>query len=532
MNTIERMPRPTGVTILAQQMNKAKSKKLRKQRKEKLISHIVNIYTMSGFRINDRTLSIPQLATLLKTKVETIQSAMLGTSHTLEAFKDPQKLSDTAAALANMSTLWAIQDRGTVQHQLEILMKSQGEKYMPFISGEISRLLSTLLQSNKQVAEIFRTFYQSGSTININNQIQNNNQSQTLTVEEAYKIVQTSQPKEIQTDNIRQAKILDKAQLLQIEQGEDISLDILHRYDHIDNSIASPKNKRRKEIIQDVDWIEEDIPTLQEQLNQEEDPTIRQRLNDRILTLQKALSKKENIQQDLGSDEDQDEEDITTPESESQQKQNNSRTKVESTKSNSISNTKESISMGLGNGIPLQDYDSVSEYENQDIKDPNPESGKGCIEDKDSGCKDSQDSVNCGQAHNRRVSNLSGSDSVSDQGSGSGMTAKQFLGMGNGSLRPYDSHGNDSQEGHNAIQHSNPLAQVEAYVKAKMAPQDKPIKAIKRHPKKEKVIHIKHAYGDTVLPTKAKEKKAQRHLNSLARRSLNVAEDDSLPNRD
>ena len=526
MNTIERMPRPTGVTILAQQMNKAKSKKLRKQRKEKLISHIVNIYTMSGFRINDRTLSIPQLATLLKTKVETIQSAMLGTSHTLEAFKDPKKLSDTAAALANMSTLWAIQDRGTVQHQLEILMKSQGEKYTPFMSGEISRLLSTLLQSNKQVAEIFRTFYQSGSTININNQIQNNNQSQTLTVEEAYKIVQTSQPKEIQTDNIKQAKILDKAQLLQIEQGEDISLDILHRYDHIDNSSASKNKQRRKEIIQDVDWIEEDIPTLQEQLNQEEDPTIRQRLNDRILTLQKALSKKENINQDQGSDEDQDEEDNLDPDSHESvipTKQNNSRTSTILSKSNSISNTKESISMGLGNGIPLQDYDSVSD--------------QGCNDGLGSGCKDSQDSVNCGQAHNRRVSNLSGSDSVSDQGLVSGMTAKQFLGMGNGSLRPYDSPGNDSlgndsQEGHNAIQHSNPLAPVEAYVKAKMALQDKPIKAIKRHPKKEKVIHIKHAYGDTVLPTKAKEKKAQRHLNSLARRSLNVAEDDSLPNRD
>lgn len=518
MNTIERMPRPTGVTILAQQMNKAKSKKLRKQRKEKLISHIVNIYTMSGFRINDRTLSIPQLATLLKTKVETIQSAMLGTSHTLEAFKDPKKLSDTAAALANMSTLWAIQDRGTVQHQLEILMKSQGEKYMPFISGEISRLLSTLLQSNKQVAEIFRTFYQSGSTININNQIQNNNQSQSLTVEEAYKIVQTSQPKEIQTDNIKQAKILDKAQLLQIEQGEDISMDILHRYDHIDNSIASPKNKQRKEIIQDVDWIEEDIPTLQAQLNQEEDPTIRQRLNDRILTLQKALSKKENTEQDQGSDEDQDEEDIPIHESDNPTKQNNSRTSTILSKSNTISNTKESISMSLGNGIPLQDYDSVSD--------------QGCNDGLGSGCKDSQDSVNCGIAHNRRVSNLSGSDSVSDKGPGSGMTGRQFLGVGNGGLRPYDSHGNDSQEGHNAIQHSNPLAQVEAYVKAKMAPQDKPIKAIKRHPKKEKVIHIKYAYGDTVLPTKAKEKKAQRHLNSLARRSLNVAEDDSLPNRD
>lgn len=507
MNTIERMPRPTGVTILAQQMNKAKSKKLRKQRKEKLISHIVNIYTMSGFRINDRTLSIPQLATLLKTKVETIQSAMLGTSHTLEAFKDPKKLSDTAAALANMSTLWAIQDRGTVQHQLEILMKSQGEKYMPFISGEISRLLSTLLQSNKQVAEIFRTFYQSGSTININNQIQNNNQSQTLTVEEAYKIVQTSQPKEIQTDNIKQAKILDKAQLLQIEQGEDISLDILHRYDHIDNSTVSQKNKRRKEIIQDVDWIEEDIPTLQEQLNQEEDPTIRQRLNDRILTLQKALSKKENIKQDQGSDEDHDEEDIPIHESDSPTKQNNSRTSTILSKSNSISNTKESISMGLGNGIPLQDYDSVSD--------------QGCNDGLGSGCKDNQDSVNCGQAHNRRVSNLSGSDSVSDQGLGSGMTGKQFLGMGNGSLRLYDSKGQDSLEGPKDQDPKPQIASNPIPVSGNKGPKS-------LSPKKKR----KHNYGDTVEPLKAKEKKAQRHLNSLARRSLNVTEDDSLPNRD
>lgn len=507
MNTIERMPRPTGVTILAQQMNKAKSKKLRKQRKEKLISHIVNIYTMSGFRINDRTLSIPQLATLLKTKVETIQSAMLGTSHTLEAFKDPKKLSDTAATLANMSTLWAIQDRGTVQHQLEILMKSQGEKYMPFISGEISRLLSTLLQSNKQVADIFRTFYQSGSTININNQIQNNNQSQTLTVEEAYKIVQTSQPKEIQTDNIKQAKILDKAQLLQIEQGEDISLDILHRYDHIDNSTVSQKNKRRKEIIQDVDWIEEDIPTLQEQLNQEEDPTIRQRLNDRILTLQKALSKKENIKQDQGSDEDQDEEDIPIPESDSPTKQNNSRTSTILSKSNSISNTKESISMGLGNEIPLQDYDSVSD--------------QGCNDGLGSGCKDSQDSVNCGLAHNRRVSNLSGSDSVSDQGPGSGMTAKQFLGMGKGSLRLYDSKGQDSLEGPKDQDPKPQIASNPIPVSGNKGPKS-------LSPKKKR----KHNYGDTVEPLKAKEKKAQRHLNSLARRSLNVAEDDSLPNRD
>lgn len=510
MTQIERMPRPTGVTILAQQMNKAKSKKLRKTRKEKLISHIVNIYTMSGFRLNDRTLSIPQLAHLLNTKVETIQSCMLGTSHTLEAFKDPQRLQDTAAALANMSTLWAIQDRGTIQHQLEILLKSQGDKYSPFISGEISRVLSTLLQSNKQVAEIFRTFYASGSTININNNLTQNNQPQSLTVEEAYKIVQTSQPKEIQTDNIKQAKILDQPQLKLLEEKEHISLDILHKYDHIDNSISKRSEKRIQQQIQDVDWIEDTIPELQKQLQETEDKTLRQRIQDKILTLQKAEERKsKGIKEedtDFIPDIDHD-----TLESQSSDTATKNKEIHQSESILSKSNSKESNSigmdLGLGSGIPY--LDGVSESDNgytdavSDIQgsvgNPNPDS-------------------------DRRVLNLSGSDSEDSSATNQGLgspTGPQFLGMGKVSLRALNSKGQESPDGLKDLDPKPQTALNPNPVSGNKGP-------ISISPKKKK----KYQYGDTIQPLKAKDKKAQRHLKSLARRQVDVIEDDTLPNRE
>lgn len=500
MTQIERMPRPTGVTILAQQMNKAKSKKLRKTRKEKLISHIVNIYTMSGFRLNDRTLSIPQLAHLLNTKVETIQSCMLGTSHTLEAFKDPQRLQDTAAALANMSTLWAIQDRGTIQHQLEILLKSQGDKYAPFISGEISRILSTLLQSNKQVAEIFRTFYASGSTININNNLTQNNQSQSLTVEEAYKIVQTSQPKEIQTDNIKQAKILDQPQLKLLEEKEHISLDILHKYDHIDNSVSKTRSEKRMQQIEDVDWIEDTIPELQKQLQETEDKTLRQRIQDKILTLQKAEERKskgiKDQAEDWEEDIDQDTDNLNSQQSQSPEKATKNKEIHQSTstlsKSNSIStnieSTYEGMDLGLGSGIPYLDGVSVSDND-----------------------------------YTEAVSDIQGSvedSSATNQGKGY-QSGKQKSGIRMVTLRPNDSKGQDSPDGLKDLDPKPQTASNPNPVSGNKGP-------ISLSPKKKR----KYQYGDTIQPLKAKDKKAQRHLKSLARRQVDVIEDDSLPNRE
>lgn len=484
MTQIERMPRPTGVTILAQQMNKAKSKKVKKQRKEKLISHIVNIYTMSGFRLNNRSLTIPQLAALLNTKEDKIKASLLGTTHTLEAFRDPQKLSETAAALANMSTLWAIQDRGTVQSQLEVLLQSQQGKYTPFVSGEISRLLTTLLQSNKQVAEVFRTFYASGSTININNQINNQQQTNALTIEEAYKIVSSSQP-EIKTEDVRQAKILPSAQLDHLLESTDIDFNILQKYEHLDNSIAQQNKEKRKQIqIQDVE-PEYTLEELKQQLLQEEDTILRQRIQDKILTKQKLMATQEvedteveEVEADnpisgIKDSHDSGTEDHPTPTI--PKKQENLRT--------SKDNTIYDSDMGLGSGIPVTEGVSVS----------------------DQGC-------------NQAVKDIK--DSTSDNQGSEITTGPKKSGTGKGPLRALDNVGQYTQE----VDRPIPIEALKPILEPKTKGPKLPTK-----PKKKKAP--KYTYRDDDRAPRIKEDKAQRHEKSLNRRGLDVVEDDSLPNR-
>lgn len=486
MTQIERMPRPTGVTILAQQMNKAKSKKVKKQRKEKLISHIVNIYTMSGFRLNNRSLTIPQLAALLNTKEDKIKASLLGTTHTLEAFRDPQKLSETAAALANMSTLWAIQDRGTVQSQLEVLLQSQQGKYTPFLSGEISRLLTTLLQSNKQVAEVFRTFYASGSTININNQINNQQQTNALTIEEAYKIVSSSQP-EIKTTDVRQAKILPPAQLDHLLESTDIDFNILQKFEHLDNSIAQQNKEKRKHLqIQDVE-PEYTLEELKQQLLQEEDTILRQRIQDKILTKQKLMAIQDT--EAIGAEADNHDQDqaIDNHDPTSPKKQENLRTSKEYSISTAKNNTKYEEYIGLGSGIPVTEGVSVSD--------------QGCNQAV-SGCKD--------QAKD---------NDIQDQGN-KDTTGPKKSGTGKGPLRALDNVGQIAQEVDKPI----PIEALKPILEPKTKGPKLPTK-----PKKKKAT--KYTYRDDDRAIRVKEDKAQRHEKSLNRRGLDVVEDDSLPNR-
>lgn len=97
----------------------------------------------------------------------------------------------------------------------------------------------------------------------------------------------------------------------------------------------------------------------------------------------------------------------------------------------------------------------------------------------------------------------------------------QFLGMGKGSLRPNDSKGQDSLEGLKDLDPKPQTALNPNPVSGNKGP-------ISLSPKKKR----KYQYGDTIQPLKAKDKKAQRHLKSLARRQVDVIEDDSLPNRE
>lgn len=237
MEQIQRMPRPEGTTLLCREVYRARTDKKRKEKKETLLKHLVNVYTMNGFRINGFSLSLAQFSNLLGVKQERIQGILFEKATTLKAFSDPDQLKETSNALASMCTTWAIQDRGLIQSQVETMLRAQQGTYKPFISSEVRQTLSALLQSNKQIAEIFKTFYSQGG-ININMTQTTQKQENYLTIDRAYEIASESTPKPLKPSDPTKAQILSESTLKAIAQDNTIeeASNILRQYEHLDNS--------------------------------------------------------------------------------------------------------------------------------------------------------------------------------------------------------------------------------------------------------------------------------------------------------
>lgn len=260
MEENKRMPRPEGTTLLCMEIHKASSTKKKQERKENLLRHLVNVYTMNGFRINGFSLSLSQFSNLLGVKQEKIQSILFEKASTLKAFSDPDQLKQTANTLASMCTMWAIQDRGLLQTQAENMLRAQDGSYKPFISSEVRQTLSALLQSNKQVAEIFKTFYSQGG-ININMTQTTQKQENYLTIDKAYEIARESTPKPLKPANPAQAQILSESVLKEIAEVNhlDQGSNILKQYEHLDNSgwdkARSLPQPTKQEKIQSIETI-------------------------------------------------------------------------------------------------------------------------------------------------------------------------------------------------------------------------------------------------------------------------------------
>ena len=237
MEQIQRMPRPEGTTLLCMEIYKARTDKKKKEKKEFLLKHLVNVYTMNGFRINGYSLSLSQFSNLLGVKQDRIQNILFEKATTLQAFSDPDKLRETSNTLASMCTTWAIQDRGLIQSQVETMLRAQQGTYKPFISAEVRQTLSALLQSNKQIAEIFKTFYSQGG-ININLTQNNQKQENYLTIDRAYEIASESTPKPLKPSDPTRAQILSDSTLKAIAEDNTIeeASNILRQYEHLDNS--------------------------------------------------------------------------------------------------------------------------------------------------------------------------------------------------------------------------------------------------------------------------------------------------------
>lgn len=157
---MQRQPRPMGSTFLSIEANKFNTE----ESKEKLLKHIILHYTTSGFMFNGVSCSIPELALLIHTPQNKILELINKTAENLNNLSDLNQIEETVKTIITLGSTWAMQDRGQIQQQLTTMLKAQNGKYKPFISGEVNRSLKLLLDSNKNILDMYKTFFTSTNT--------------------------------------------------------------------------------------------------------------------------------------------------------------------------------------------------------------------------------------------------------------------------------------------------------------------------------------------------------------------------------
>lgn len=183
---VPRFPRGFGITQLSMQANAGDNEAL-----INLTRLIIHTWVVNNGGLWGKTYSQLELSEFLKCEPAIIQTQMRQMFLDNGLF-DRSKVNEIADSLMGACITWALEDRMEVSKQVQVLRDSQGDRYAPYISGEVNKALALKQQSTTSLQSLVRSIM-GGGTVNVFNQ-QNNQfnapvQEITLTREEAVEIV-------------------------------------------------------------------------------------------------------------------------------------------------------------------------------------------------------------------------------------------------------------------------------------------------------------------------------------------------------
>ena len=191
--TTQRMPRIQGLTYLSMNYQRERTD----TSKEELYRYITTQYTLQGFRLNKISLTLQQFSYYTQIPLPKVMEYINTMALNMNVIQDPESIKGLMSSLITLSTTWAIQDKGMIMNQIEILAKAQGNKYKPFISGELNKAMKLSLESNKNIMEAYKSFFNSNqSTTNILNIIppqKQENKEEYLTPDKALQLLRDNE---------------------------------------------------------------------------------------------------------------------------------------------------------------------------------------------------------------------------------------------------------------------------------------------------------------------------------------------------
>ena len=198
------MPRPLGATALASEAHLSSESTTM----AKFIDFMINHWLLSNGFICGIQYDIQGLARSLKISVEDIRAHMRDRVMSSRVW-DKESQEKILYGLIGELVGWTLEDRMRINAQIEILTRSQAGKYTPFISAELNKALKLGLESGTALQGVLGKLLGGGTTTNIFNLMQQNNNSVTNNYVTPAQVIELIHKEQGQLEKPEQAKLLE-----------------------------------------------------------------------------------------------------------------------------------------------------------------------------------------------------------------------------------------------------------------------------------------------------------------------------------
>lgn len=197
---MERIPRPTGLTEIANHQHKQEEYNI-----QPIHKHILEHYINTGFTYCNQPLNIEQLSHYIGIPSDTILEAITTKGQDIYHRADPHDQGDMLRALIGTALSASLADRSRAVQQLNILSAAQGNSYKAFISGEVNKALKLTMESTQGILALAKSLGgNQGLSLTINN-----DNSQTNIEAQQQNYLTTNQAVQLLHTNNNKASLLD-----------------------------------------------------------------------------------------------------------------------------------------------------------------------------------------------------------------------------------------------------------------------------------------------------------------------------------
>lgn len=182
---VHRIPRPLGITLLAQQTRNTN------QISPDTLQRIISYSLSHNLQLNKKQLTIEELGIYLNIPKTTIMKAYIEYQDKMARVMIGNK-DKLQGALLFLGLNKILEDKAQISGQVRILETSQGGRYKSFISSSVNESLGLSLQATKAIIDLYKAISSAdkgtSNPINIQNNI-NNTPIQAIGINEAMNLL-------------------------------------------------------------------------------------------------------------------------------------------------------------------------------------------------------------------------------------------------------------------------------------------------------------------------------------------------------